>query len=429
MEKSITNHATYRFSQPLLTAGVFLLSALALLLPSGYSYGAVVLLIGAIAWAIEARTAAPAAPVPGLVRLLVAVMIAYALVWIGDAAWRGEGLREFDRPSRFLFAAFCLVALARSRVRVTALWAGIAVGGIGTGGFAVWQKIFEGAGRASGVMQTILYGNLSMLLGLMSLAGLLWAWHQNRRGGWMTAMGISAVGGITASLLSGTRGAWLAAVVAVGVGLWTAWRLGRARVYLIVAPLALAVMATAAYLAPQTGVAHRVDTATQELKDYFNGTDRRGSVAYRLEMWRGGLILFGQSPVIGHGENGYIAKLRALGDAGVIERPASRFTHAHNDWVNVLAKRGLVGAVILLGLYLVPAAWFWRSGHQAAGASAETLALSTAGLIFCLGFMATGFTQVNFNHNAGAMSYAFMTAVLVGLTRPSTGALRTAPRS
>ncbi|MFM9816813.1 UNVERIFIED_CONTAM: O-antigen ligase family protein [Spiribacter pallidus] len=417
MDEATANRAAYRFSQPSLTAGVFLLPALAMLLPSGYSYGAVVLLIGAITWAIEARTAAPATPLPGLVRLLVAVMVAYALVWMGDAAWRGEGLREFDRPSRFLFAAFCLVAVARSRVRATALWVGIAVGGIGTGGFAVWQKGFEGAIRASGVMPTILYGNLSMLLGLMSLAGLLWAWHQNRRGWWMTAMGISAVGGITASLLSGTRGAWLAAVVAVGIGLWTAWRLSRAQVYLLTVPLVLAVVSTTAYLIPQTGIVDRVDAATHELENYFGGAVQEGSIANRLEMWRGGLILFGQSPLIGHGENGYNAGLRSLGKEGVILKPASRYTHAHNDWVNVLAKRGLVGAMILLGLYLVPAAWFLRTGHHAAPASGETLALSTAGLIFCLGFMATGLTQVNFNHNAGAMSYAFMTAVLVGLTQ------------
>jgi len=36
-------------------------------------------------------------------------------------------------------------------------------------------------------------------------------------------------------------------------------------------------------------------------------------------------------------------------------------------------------------------------------------------VLFTLGFMATGMTQVNFNHNIGAMIYAFMTAVLVGL--------------
>jgi len=413
-------------SEQLLTLGVFLLPALALVAESGYSYGAVVLLIGAVSYRFAHRRTWPSTPaLPGLVKVIVAVMVVYALVWMADAALRGEGLREFDRPSRFLFAAFCLVVLARARIPATALWLGLAVGGIGAGAIAIWQKLIEGMGRATGFAQTIQFGNASMLFGLMCGAGLIWAVQPHRPAGRRIALVLvlvlGAMGGITASFLSGSRGAWLALGPALLIGGWAAWQLGRARLYLMTVPVALAVLVAGVYLHPATGVEHRVTSAVDQLERYFEDDQRASSVGYRLEMWRGTAQLFAERPLTGWGELGYIERLRALGEAGVIHPTASRYTHAHNEWMNTLAKKGLLGGVILLGLYLVPTVWFLRSGAGAArqrsgDTVAPSLALATAGLLFTLGFMATGLTQVNFNHNIGAMLFAFMTAVLVGTT-------------
>ena len=413
-------------SERIMALGVFLLPALALTLDSGYSYGAVILLVGAVSYRIaERQTWRTKAVLPRLLKAIVAVMVAYALVWMADAALRGEGLREFDRPSRFLFAAFCLTVLAKSRVSATPMWLGLAIGSIGAGSIALWQKLIEGKARASGFAQTIQFGNASILFGLMCGAGVVWAlnsrWSSRTRGLLALAFALGGIGGITASFLSGSRGAWLALGPALFIGLWAAWRLGRAWHYLLIAPAGLALLVAAVYLHPATGVEHRVTSALNQFEAYFEDDQRGGSVGFRLEMWRGTAQLFAERPLTGWGELGYIERLRALGEAGVIHPRASRFTHAHNEWMNTLAKKGLLGGVILLGLYLVPTVWFLRLGAIAARqrsdhTMAPSLALATAGLLFTLGFMATGLTQVNFNHNIGAMLFAFMTAVLVGTT-------------
>ncbi|KAF0284696.1 hypothetical protein BA898_10025 [Spiribacter roseus] len=422
-------------SEQFITAAVFLFPALALTVPDGYSIGAVALLIAAITHLVaNRRTWAEHPPLPGAVKAVIAFMIIYALFWIGDAALRGEGVREFDRPSRFLLAAFCLSVFARARIHQAALWLGLAVGGLGAGGLAIGQKLIEGHSRASGFAQVIQFGNAAMLIGLMGLAGMLWSLQPpttnpdrlrrtRRRRVLLTGlMGLGALGGLTASFLSGTRGAWLALAPALLVGLWAAVQLGKARLYLLIGPVALAVIATTAYFIPATGVEWRVDSAVNEAHQYLNGTDRRTTTGKRLEMWKGAAHLIGERPWLGWGETGYQAGMARLGESGMITQRAAEYTHAHNEWLNVWAKKGVVGALILLGLYLSPVAVFARRGGTSLSTQASRdqppgtrqLALRTAGLIFILGTMATGLTQVNFNHNIGVMVFAFMMAILLG---------------
>src|SRR5690554_5805954 len=79
---------------------VFLLGAIALIVPSGYSLGAVMLLLGS-AWLLVAR------PRLGLTRQdgwIIAALVAYACVGMLEAGWDGQGSRGLDKPSRFLFA-------------------------------------------------------------------------------------------------------------------------------------------------------------------------------------------------------------------------------------------------------------------------------------------------------------------------------------
>ncbi|WP_148291348.1 O-antigen ligase family protein [Spiribacter curvatus] len=413
-------------SEQFITAAVFLFPALALTVPDGYSIGAVALLIAAVTHLVaNRRTWAQQPPLPTAVKAVIAFMILYALYWMGDAALRGEGLREFDRPSRFLLAAFCLSVFAQARIQQGALWLGLAVGGIGTGGLAITQKLIEGHSRANGFAQTIQFGNASMLIGLMCLAGTIWAASRptTRRGRALTVaiLILGGIGGLTGSFLSGSRGAWLALGPALLIGLWAAVRLGHTRRYLVLAPMALALLVAAVYLQPATGVAHRITGAAQQLEHYIDGTDRTSSVGYRLDMWKGAWRLFKSRPLTGWGEQGYIERTRELGASGYIASGAAQFTHAHNEWFNTLVKKGIIGGAVLLGLYLMPAVCFLRLRTRPPGDPSQTLkapclAVATAGLIFMFGFMATGLTQVNFNHNIGAMTFAFMTAVLVGLS-------------
>ncbi|MEX0449087.1 O-antigen ligase family protein [Spiribacter sp. 221] len=391
---------------------IFLTGALSLALPSGYSIGAVcLLLVGIVGLFVLPK---PTIRLPILARLVVVAMFVYALFWMADAALRGEGLREFDRPSRFVFAAICLVALARMRVPQAWFWSGVAAGASAAGGLAIWQKIVLAMDRATGTTQMVQFGNLSMLFGLLCAAGLFWAQAQVRfKAGWISLLATAAALGVIASFLSGTRGAWIALAVSIPVFFLAMNRAGVRKRTLAGVIAAFIVLTSAVYLLPQSGVSVRVGQALTDWQQYSEGDVVEGSVSKRFEMWRGAWQLFREKPMLGWGETGYIQHLGRLGEAGVISQRAAGYTHAHNDLLNVLAKKGIIGGLILYALYILPLVWF--AGQFRAGSSMR-LGIAVAGVILPLSYMAFGISQVSFNHNSGVMVYAFLLAILMGLS-------------
>ena len=408
-----------------LAFGIFLLPMLSLTVPSGYSYASAIILLSAIA-----RRFFPSDQyksdfsLPGSVNIIIFSFILYAAFWMGDAALRGDGLRDFDRPIRFLVAALCLAVIARTRINPAWLWIGLGFGSTGAGAVAIWQRFVDDSARANGFAHTIEFGNIAMVMGLMCIAGLYWAHEAFQFKPKRIALGglllIGAVAGIAASFLSGSRGAWLALIPAALTGLWWAKRLNNSKTAVLAClMLGLLVVVSLAYISPTTGVASRTGDALQQFNGYIQGDGEDNSVAIRLEIWKGAFYLFSEKPIIGWGDVEYVKEIKKLGESGFIDARTSRFSHAHNEWFNVLAKKGIIGFFILLGIYATPLLWFIKISRKpriSRNQSQSFFALVTAGIIFSLGFMATGMTQVNFNHNIGVMVYAFMIAALVGLS-------------
>ena len=412
----------------LLAFSIFLTPGVAFIHGDGYSFGPALLLIGAILYAVRYRHQGNFwSDLPGMVKLIVLAMVAYAVVWMTDGLLRGEGIRDMDRPSRFLLAAFSLMVIARARIHAAWLWAGLAAGGMSTGALAIQQKLIEGVDRATGYTQTVQYGNLSMAVGLTCLAGLIWAMarpSKRQKTLWIAIMLAGALGGVMAGFLSGTRGSWLELLVVPLVGLWAAVQLRQTMKYLVATPLVIGLLLAGLYSFPETGVKERFDTAVEEIEGYFVDGEKSGSAPTRIEMWKGAWIIFTESPLVGHGEAAALERLKALGDEGRIDKRASRYTQMHNDWFDVLAERGLLGFLILAGVYLLPIAWFFRfTGRRPRSSKAvnsrpflEHLGLGTAGIIFPICVFTAGISQVNFTHNSGAMMYSFIVAVLVGMS-------------
>lgn len=388
---------------------VFLLGAFAMSLPSSYSVGSLMLVLASPILAIRPRPLA-------LTREDQAILLVLGLYFTVTAlsAWLdGQGSRGLDKPSRFLLAIPALLLLIAYPPRLGWLWHGLAIGGMATGGLAIWQKLIEGASRASGFTQIIQYGNISLLLGMLCLAGLGWAWVQPRHRAWLVWMGLGAVGGLLASLLSGSRGGWLAAPLMLLVLYWAEGRRlpGRAQLGLVMAVL---IAGGIGYAIPELGVQQRVHTATDNITNYLSGENHDTSVGLRFQMWDAAGELFQQRPLFGWGEHGYREALAEMAERGEIAPRVAEFGHAHNELVDTAAKRGVVGVIALLCLYLVPLAAFAK-GLQAT--CPQRRALAAAGALLPVAYLGFGATQAFFEHNSGVMIYAFWLAVLWGLFR------------
>ncbi|MDQ7727267.1 O-antigen ligase family protein [Halomonas sp. SpR8] len=386
---------------------VFLLGAIALVVPSGYSIGAVILLTAGLGLLVSAR-------VPALLKqdaLVISVLIAYATVAIAEVWWDGQGSRGLDRPIRFILAIPALLWILWLPPRLAFVWSGFATGAIAAGSWAFWQKFVEGAWRAGGFTHVIQFGNLSMLLGILCLAGLGWAMVQRHRSVWLSFLLFGALAGILGSLLSGSRGGW----VGFPVVLWVLYRsYGRniaAWIKILVA-FVIVIGIFTVYALPQVGVQYRVHQAINEVSGYLSDQDSSTSVGARFEMWRGAANLIQEKPLFGWGENGYQKRMAELAQENVINSNVLEYRHAHNEFIDTFAKRGVVGLVALLLLYLVPMRLF---GEYLGHANLEVRSIALAGVLLPIAYIDFGLTQAFLAHNSGVMMYAFLLAVVWGI--------------
>ncbi|SDN56277.1 O-antigen ligase family protein [Vreelandella arcis] len=402
--------ASSSWSSPLsiyTSLSAFLLCAIALVVPSGYSLGAVMLLLGSVVLLVKR-------PALGLNRqdaLVMLAMAAYTLVGVLEAWWDGQGVSGMDKPLRFLLAIPALLLVMAYPPRLAWFWGGVTIGACAAGSWAAWFKLIDGVARPNGYTNAIQFGNLSMLLGVLCLAGLGWAAIQPRRHLWYALFIIGAFLGLLGSLLSGSRGGWVGIpfvllVLLRAYGGFASKRMLAGLVGLLMAG------GLSVYAIPELGVQTRVNEAVEQVQRYASGDRAPSSVGLRFEMWRGASHLIAEKPMTGWGSNGYEKGMQALADEGVITERAAEYGHAHNEFIDSFAKRGLIGLAVLLAVYLLPMRFFAR--EMGAG-DLSLRATATAGVLLSVTYIDFSLTQGFLSHNSGVMMFAFLLAVLWGI--------------
>ena len=388
---------------------VFLLGAIALVVPSGYSVGAALLLLGGLYTLCSRST-------PTLHKqdyLVIAALVLYGMMGVMEALLYQYPSRDYDLPSRFLAACVALFFVLKYPPRLSWVWAGLALGGMLAGGWAGYQKLFLNAYRAKGFTHVIQFGNISMFTGLLCLAGLAWACTRPNKWRWIAWLSVGALGGIAGSLFSGSRGGWVGFPLIALVFLRVYHQYFSMRFKIALIALAL-IIGAAIYSTPQLGVQQRVDQAFNNISLYTQGNSST-SVGARFEMWKGASQLFMAKPLLGWGKAQYKDAMIDLAEQGKADPVVKPFGHPHNELLNNAAKQGLVGVLALLILYLVPIRLF------APGLRSPSLpqrAVATAGFLLPIAYIDFGLSQAFLTHNSGVMVYAFWLVVLWACYRP-----------
>jgi len=90
----------------------------------------------------------------------------------------------------------------------------------------------------------------------------------------------------------------------------------------------------------------------------------------------------------------------------------AHYKSPHNEFLSVLADRGLIGFIALILLFLVPAWAFYRA---VCTDSADTARLGLAGLVLVVAFMHFGLTASILDRNPPIYFYGLFVAVLIYL--------------
>lgn len=393
------------------SAAAFMVPGLALWLPSGYSWGPVALLLCALVcaprWVRQ--------PLGANTRTLAWLIAAMGVLWCIDSGPR-PGVASPELLLKYLAALPCLWFIAAAPPRSGALWAGLAVGGIGSGVIALIQVYGLGYERAQGFTNAIQYGDLSLLIGFMALStmAVLWSDLSAARRAWLGAGGIL---GLAGSLLSQSRGGWLTLVLLLPVIGFVLARRGQARP---ARKLGLAITGAVVLAAApmHAELSTRLAQVGSEVRAYVELQDAESSIGQRLAHWQLALRLGADRPWLGWGSAYGEEKARRvqLHQAAPV---TLRFDHAHNELLDMFARRGLVGVALLLLWLVIPLRLFWpvappSGAGSGLAADPVRLALCVTGILLPLGYLGFGLTQVLFAHNSGHMFYLFMLVVIHG---------------
>lgn len=341
----------------------------------------------------------------------LALYIASILLSLSTAGFSPDAVRTLDvlllRP---LFAVAVIFLFARISPPEGALWFGLAGGAFAAGVSAFIEVIFPGGeARASGATNPIIYGNLALAMGFMSVAGTTYFLSLGR---WYLVVPLLALAmGLTASLLSGTRGGWIAIPLILPL-LFAYTPRGHRLAILVAAGIVSAGVGAA--LVADAGVGGRVSLATEELTRYFEDPSRYGgtSTGLRFEMWRAALDMFQQRPLLGWGLGDAFHEFLRDGAGDSYHPRVIRFSHAHNEILMTLATRGIIGTMALLAVWLIPGYIFVRTLKQGTPAARR---LGLAGLILVVGYLVFGFTEAIMHRGPPLTFFCFYAPLIVCL--------------
>ncbi|MCB5161478.1 O-antigen ligase family protein [Marinomonas algarum] len=370
-------------------------------MPGGYNIGGALIFLSSIGlifikpkWALLNKQD----------RLLFWTFFSFAISMFIAVAMDSMSIRELDKPSRFLVVLPVLVLLLNVTNRKEWLWYSVLFGAIFAFSMALHERVVLGDRRSGVGINEIMFGNTAMLLGLLSFAGAIYFYSQKRYA-WMWLSIIGGFAGIGGSVLSGTRGGWVGLPF---IGLFLFWQcrdlLGRKLLLSVFSVVILSLVTVVAV--PQTGVQKRVNDAVSDITKYLDGSRRATSVGVRFDLWKSSVLIVKQAPIFGVGASQITPLRKELAADNLISKASSRFGHAHNEYFDALAKRGIVGLVFLLMVYLVPLKLFLNKlkEHKT---DWRIRSYAIAGALIPMGYIDFSLTQGMLSHNIGVVMYAF----------------------
>lgn len=349
--------------------------------------------------------------------VLIAFLLNLLCVLASFLLRQDEPLSSLEQPFRMLAAASALLCVLVLRPRRKSLWLGLMGGAVLGLVFVSYQRWVLDIGRPGGLISAITFGDLALLMGLLSLVAMIDLrqanrWHANAV---VVLAALAALAGVAGSVVTGTRGGWVALA---GVLLLFAvyGRVFQRKTRLAIGAMCLVVAAAlgAAYLVPDSGMRQRIVYLVNDFNTYRDGGVDT-SVGIRFELWKGALMLLKKHPLTGAGIASVESELAAEVAGGRLDPLVLTLPHMHNDAIQMLLTGGILGMLAWLATMLAPLGFFLGILNRHASASRAQLALALAGALVVVCYLCFGLTEVIFWTMQSSLFYALMIFILMGL--------------
>ena len=360
------------------------------------------------------------------VNVLIGAFLLYFSIFAFSTLLNGDSLSRLDDPSRFILCIPIFVAILRYPPPFAWITKSLVIASYIAGIAALVLVFYYDQGRAfvsgndflSKGYMPIQSGNIAMTFGIVCLP--IAIYHLNKSALITSVLcSFGAAFGISASYLSGSRGGWVFVPIAIIFLLYMNRKYIQKTKKTLVAFIILIAptlsMLTVINITPtMQQQPSRIAQLSQEIDMYEGGVkpESESSSGIRLELWRDSGYTFIEAPFVGVGYKKRLELRAQRQDEGLINIPSNYLTsHSHNQYLEALSVRGVLGFIGLMGIFIAPLFIFrkiYRDGDLQAKTIAQCGALSVIMMMgYCL-------TQAMFKHNSGAIFYPLMTVILLG---------------
>lgn len=385
----------------------------------GYAGAAIVLLITALFVAAFKRPKLSFLCLNNYERIFIALFISwYGVQLLGvlyqPPGYEFENLRShfkaLDHPSRWLLLlpVFFLFRSYLIDWRFVAI--GLSIGACVSTGIAHYQVYILGADRAwGGATHPIPYAELMVAIDLILWMFMIYAWDK----GYKILSTFILLGSLVAfygSLLSVTRGAWLAYLAMILI--WVFYTLSKSLRnyrYLFSTPVLLRFIFAAFVFwgVSQTDQYSQIEARTVSTLDAISNDGLMSADKQRAIIVEDSISVFKRFPFgIGTGN------FSAIKVDSVLNTPSGyRWTHAHNQFLNILVQNGIQGLIIFIALILFTLFVFLKSFNAR---SDLVRVYAAVGMMLVFSYAVFGLTQAVFKHKDTLMFFVFFLYLFFG---------------
>jgi O-antigen ligase len=270
---------------------------------------------------------------------------------------------------------YLAVNTLRSEVRATLVVRLLIAAGTVMALYGLWQ--FQAYGpdfRIAGTSSYMTFGGQLMLICILALSQLLFH-PPSRHWFWL----VPALAMLLIALVgTQTRNAWLGFLIACPILLGL-----RHRIFLFGLPLLCVILYP---LSPPT--------VKVRIRSFSNMQDL--SMQERLSMWRSGIYIARDHPWTGVGMGAMREMEKRYRAPNSPIAPERRLSHLHNNIVQILAERGLIGLAWWSVIWLVFLWQGWQIFCQSTSPGGRDPALVAGSLACVIGFLVAGLFEYNF---------------------------------
>lgn len=275
-------------------------------------------------------------------------------------------------------------------------------------GFVIVLDLVKGGGfdRVGGSYGETTFGFMALIVTLLQINRII----AEKEGG--LALYASVFVAVLALLLSGSRGPLLYLFISLFFLILFTRQYSSKIIKSFLLPIIIIIVAVSSY--QESFVRKRFDLIQSDIIGYLNSNVdselRNTSIGLRFESWKGAFNIFLEHPVIGIGVGSYSEGIKQQIELGVLNKNTQRIGHAHNDYLQYAAERGVFGVLSLIFLQAFLLRFYLKNYSSK---DVDIRKCAQIGILIFIPFWLQGLTSSPFIHNGLQGMFLILNSVLI----------------